>query len=84
MTKFEIETNIETTVNGTEKIIIQTIINIIKIFFDTYAVCTTIGAFSVCRFVVTIGTMATWLGPLRFYLVPKLSKSWDLARDTRY
>ena len=39
---------------------------------------------AVCRFVVTIGTMATWLGPLRFYLVPKLSKSWDLARDTRY
>ena len=45
MTKLEIETNIETTVNGTEKIIIQTIINIIRIFFDTYAVCSTIGAF---------------------------------------
>ena len=44
MTKLEIETNIETTVNGTEKIIIQTNINIIRIFFDTYAVCTTIGA----------------------------------------
>ena len=37
--------------------------------------------FAVCRFVVTIGTMATWLGPHIFYLVPKLSKSWDLARD---
>ena len=25
--------------------------------------------------------MATWLGPHIFYLVPKLSKSWDLALD---
>ena len=37
--------------------------------------------FSVRRFVVTIGTIVTWLGPHIFYLVPKLSKSWDLARD---
>ena len=36
---------------------------------------------AVCRFVVTIGTMATWLGPHIFYIVPKFLKSWDLARD---
>ena len=36
---------------------------------------------TVRRFVVTIGTIVTWLGPHIFHLVPKHSKSWDLARD---
>ena len=46
-----------------------------------YIFCIIRTSIAVRRFVVTIGTIVTWLGPHIFHLVPKHSKSWDLARD---